>query len=78
MRYEFVGSFAEDEKAQIAQILQRFDTDVGFALGPSWTVLNRRLPARRHYVAVSHRGHGSFYGESMDELLETLQQGAST
>lgn len=76
MHHEFIGRFREDDKERVCAALRRFPTAYDFEIGPRWTVMHHLHSVGRLYLAVSHRGHGAYYGQTVDELIQALHQGA--
>lgn len=76
MHYEFIGRFREDDRERMCAVLRRFPMAHGFEMGPRWSVIHHPHSDGRLYLAVSHRGQGTYYGYTIDELIYALREGA--
>jgi hypothetical protein len=77
MKYEFIGSFSDDERRHIEDALSYVDDTHPLGTLPDWAVFNTRSGGVPFYMAVSHRATPgrpgpSFCGRTVDALVAAI------
>jgi len=70
--HQFMGSFSDEEKAQITEALHDLDGDQGPISPPYWSIFQIGYGTREGLLAIDNRDQQAYSAKTLEELIEAL------